>query len=184
MLPTHGKVACPPRQVLITKSGDCMGPKNGGVRTEESTSAIEIREGFIRTKIYTIHVKCYPARQNADFGQNCPPISEEFRRKNSSIVPHLPLYKQIPLFFRPHVYGFRLIAYNIDHLHHFRSFFRRFSTFCSVDPVLQGISFMYYFQKIVLAILNYTRIQFYRLYRHKCTTVYCGRQSVSWKVLF
>ena len=34
----------------------------------------------------------YPARQNTDFGRNCPPISVVFVRKNSSMVRKHPCF--------------------------------------------------------------------------------------------
>ena len=87
----------------------------------------------------------FPARQNADFGRNCPPISAVIGKTQAYGTPslffrpyqwylceicaeklkhgtHPSLHKPIPLFFRPHI-------------------FRLSSAFCSVDigsgPVLQ-----------------------------------------------
>ena len=67
-----------------------------------------------------------PAKQNADFVQNYPPISAVFVRKNLSMVLHPPWYKPIltTCFTR-----WWFAAY-------FLLICCRFSTFCSVDIAL------------------------------------------------
>ena len=57
-------------------------------------------------------------------------IIAEFGGKNSSMIPHPPLYKPIPLFFWPHVYGLRRLTT------YFPLICCQFSTFSSIDIAL------------------------------------------------